>query len=83
MAPAKTTRSTKTTMGMLTELHAADGSVYWLVSTFSDEMHDAKWMAVEAQYGEARTPEDLYNMIRSTVPHTGDGFLRPAVLADC
>ena len=22
-------------------------------------------------------------MIRATEPHTGDGFLRPAVLADC
>ena len=55
-------------MGMLTEIHASDGSVYWIVSTFPDEMNDAKWMAVEAQYGEARTPEDLYNMIRATVP---------------
>ena len=73
----------KTTMGMLTEIHAADGSVYWIVSTFPDEMNDVKWMAVEAQYGEARTPEDLYNMIRTTEPHTGDGFLRPAVPADC
>ena len=70
-------------MGMLTAIHASDGSVYWIVSTFPDEMNDAKWMAVEAQYGEARTPEDLYNMIRTMAPHTGDGFLRPAVLANC
>ena len=70
-------------MGMLTEIHASDGSVYWIVSTFPEEMTDAKLMAVEAQYGEARAPEDLYNMIRTTGPHTGDGFQHPAVLADC
>ena len=46
-------------------------------------MNDVKWMAVEEQYGEARTPRDLYNMIQTTAPHTGDGFLRPAVQADC
>ena len=42
-----------------------------------------KWMAVEEKYGEARTPEDLYNIIPTTVPYTRYGFLRPAVHSDC
>ena len=46
-------------MGMRTEIHASDGSVHWIVSTFPDEMNDAKWMAVEAQYREARDPGGL------------------------
>ena len=41
-------------MGMLTEIHASDGSVYWIVSHFPGEMNDVKWMAVEEKYGEAR-----------------------------
>ena len=68
---------------MLTEIHASDGSVYWIVSSFPGEMNDVKWMAVEERHGEARTPQDLYNMIQTTVPHTGDGFHRPAVQAGC
>ena len=72
-----------TSMGMLPEFHAADALVYWIVSTCPDKLIDAKWMAVEAQYGEARAPQYLYNMIRTTVPHTGDGFVRTAVRADC
>ena len=70
-------------MGMLTEIHASDGSVYWLVSTFPGEMNDVKWMAVEERYGEPHAPQDLCNMIQTTVPHTGYGFLRPTVQADC
>ena len=68
----------RTTMGMLTEIYASDGSIYWIVSEFHGEMNGVKWVAVEDQYGEARTPQDLYYMIRATVPHTSDGFLRPA-----
>ena len=40
-------------------------------------------MAVKDQSGEARTPEDIYHVIQTTAPRTGDGFLRPATQADC
>ena len=46
-------------------------------------MRDVKWMAVEDQCKEARTPQDLYNMIQAVVPYTGDGFLCPATPVDC
>ena len=46
-------------MGMLTEIHVADGSVFWIVSEFPGEMRDCKWMAVEERYKEARTPHGL------------------------
>ena len=48
----------RTTMGMLTEIHASDGSVYWIVSSFPGGMNDVKWMAVEentAKPGPRRT----------------------------
>ena len=70
-------------MGMLTEIHAADGNVYWIVSEFPGEMRDVKWMAVEDRFKEAKSPQDLYNMIEAVAPYTGGGFLRPAMLADC
>ena len=73
----------RTTMCMLTEIRAADGSVYWIVSEFPGGMRDVNWMAVEDQYKEARTPQYLYNMIQAVVSYTGDGFLRPATPADC
>ena len=76
------TAAYKTTMGMLTEIHSSTGAIYWIVSSFPGEMNDVKWMAVEEKYGAARSPEDLYNRIPTTVPYTGDGFLRPAVPAD-
>ena len=40
-------------------------------------------MAVEDQYKEAKTPQDLYNMIQAVAPYTGDRFLRSATPADC
>ena len=46
-------------MGMLTEIHASDNSIYWIVYDFPGEMNDVTWMAAETQYGEARTPRDL------------------------
>ena len=67
---------------MLNEVHAEDGSVYWIVSSFPDEMRDDKLMTVEDKLGEARAPEDLFNMIQKTTPYTGDGFFRPATQAD-
>ena len=70
-------------MGMLTEIHASDGSVYWIVCGFPGEMNDVKWVAFEEQYGEARTPQDVCYMIWTTVPYTGDSFLRPATRVDC
>ena len=41
-----------------------------------------KWMAIEQQLGDARTPEELDNRIPTSIPYMGDGFLRPAVQAD-
>ena len=69
-------------MGMLTEIHAADGAVYWIVSEFPGEMRDVKWMAVEDRYKEARTPQELYGMIEAVLRYTDDGFLRTATAAD-
>ena len=70
------------TMGMLTEMHASTGAIDWVVSSYPGQMNDVKWMAVEQQHADARTPEELYNRIPSTIPYMGDGFLRPAVQAD-
>ena len=70
-------------MGMLTEIHAADGSIYWIVSEFPGEMRDVKWMAIEDRYREARCPQDLYNMIEAVAPCTGNGFLCAATPTDC
>ena len=67
---------------MLTEIHSSTGAIYWIVTSFLGEMNDVEWMAVEEKYGAARSPEDLYNRIPTTVPYTGDGFLRPAIPAD-
>ena len=39
-------------------------------------------MAVEKQYADARTPEELYRRIPICIPFLGDGFLRPAVPSD-
>ena len=69
-------------MGMLTEIHASTGSVYWIVSSFPGQMNDVKWMAVEQQFRDANTPEELYDRIPKCIPYLGDGFLRPAVAAD-
>ena len=72
----------RTTMGMLTEVHTSSGDIYWIVSSYPGEMNDVKWMAIEQQHGDARTPEELYNRIPTMIPYMGDGFLRPAVPAD-
>ena len=69
-------------MGMLTEIHTSSGAIYWIVSSYPGEMNDVKWMAIEQQHGDARTPEELYNRIPTSIPYMGDGFLRPAVQAD-
>ena len=69
-------------MGMLAEIHASTGGIYLIVSSYPGEMHDVKWMAIEQQHGDARTPEELYNRIPTSIPYMGDGFLRPAVPAD-
>ena len=69
-------------MGMLTEIRASNGEVYWIVSSFPGEMNDVKWMSIEDQYGDARTPEELYNRVPTSLPYTGDGCLRPVVLSD-
>ena len=69
-------------MGMLTEVHTSSGDIYWIVSSYPGEMNDVKWMAIEQQHGDARTPEELYNRIPTMIPYMGDGFLRPAVPAD-
>ena len=37
----------KLTMGMLTEIHASTGAIYWIVSSYPGQMNDVKWMAVE------------------------------------
>ena len=70
------------TMGMLTEIHASTGAVYWIVSSYPGQMNDVKWMAVEQQHADARTPEELYNRIPTCIPYLGDGLLRPAVPSD-
>ena len=69
-------------MGMLTEIHASTGAVYWIVSSYPGQMNDVKWMAVEQQYADARTPEELYRRIPTWIPYLGDDFLRPAVPSD-
>ena len=45
-------------------------------------MHGVKWMPIEDQYGDAKSPEELYNHIPTSLPYTSDGFLRPAVASD-
>jgi hypothetical protein len=46
-------------MGMLTEMHASTGAVYWMVPSYPGQMNDVKWMAVEQQFADANTPEEL------------------------
>ena len=59
-------------MGMVTEIHAVDGAVYWIVSVFPGAMRDAKWMAVEDRLKEARPPQELCSMIEAVLPiHRG------------
>ena len=70
-------------MGMLAEIHVADGNVFWIVSEFPGKMRDVKWMAVEDRCNEARTPQELFHLIDTVHLHTRDGFLRPATRADC
>ena len=70
-------------MGVLTEIRARDGSVYWISSDFPGEWNDVKWMAVEARYSTALTPAQLYDMIEEAKPYTGDGFLRPVEAHEC
>ena len=41
-------------MGMLTEIRAADGSVYWISSEVPSEWRDCTWMQIEAKYLGAR-----------------------------
>ena len=69
-------------MGMLTEIHASTGDIYWIVSSYSGERNDVKWMAIEQQHGDARTPEELDNRIPTSIPYMGDGFRRLAVQAE-
>ena len=69
-------------MGMLTEIHASTGAVYWIVSSYPGQMNDVKWMAVEQQFRDVNTPEEPYHRIPKCIPYLGDGFLRPAAAAD-
>ena len=38
---------------------------------------------VEDRFKEARALQELFNMIGTVLPYTGDGLLRPAIGADC
>ena len=69
-------------MGMLTEIHASTGAVYWIVSSYPGQRNDVEWMAVEQQHADASTPEELYRRIPTCIPYLGDGFLRPAAATD-
>ena len=40
-------------------------------------------MVIEKKHPEARTPQELFDMIEAATPYTGDGFLKPATTADC
>ena len=60
-------------MGMLCEIHIR-GEVFWLRSTYPEELNDVKWMRIEEEC-EARTPEELYARIQATKPYQGDGML--------
>ena len=47
-------------------------------------MRDCKWMmAAEGRHKEARTPQELFQLIETIHTYTGGGFLRPATAADC
>ena len=70
-------------MGMLTEIHAAHGSVYWISSEFPGDWRDCKWMQIEEKYLGARAPKEIVDMIEEVTPYTGGGFLRPATPAEC
>ena len=72
-----------TTMGMLTEIHVKDGSVYWVISEFLVEMRDVKWIEMEDKHKEARTLQEIFDMIETVKPFAGDGFLRPASPYEC
>ena len=76
------TTAYRMSMGMLTEIHASNGAIYWIVSSYPGEMHDVKWMAIKEQSGDAGSPSDLYNRIPTTVPYIGYGFVHPAVPSD-
>ena len=55
-------------MGVLTEIRARDGSVFWISSDFPDEWNDVKWMMVEERYSAALTPAQLYDVIEEVQP---------------
>ena len=62
--------------GMLTEVVASDGSVYWMLAEYPTDWHDVKWMAVEERHAGAASPAQLFAMLEQVRPYMGDGMLR-------
>ena len=70
-------------MGMLVELRASDGDIFWIPATYPREVKDCKWMRVEEDMGPVATPAELFARIQAIKPYLGDGMLRPATQSEC
>ena len=66
--------------GMLVEMHIR-GTPYWMLAEEAGEYKDIKHMRVEADTPHAKTPKELYDLIKDVHPVVGE-VVRPAIQSE-